>query len=204
MRTRFQPPRGDWRDPEVLARIIRAGITDSADREPDVRDYAYWRGHWPELVARGQEIHVDAYAWLRLIGWQAGGPDTARYGPYAVPPNEGPPGGWTTPFVHEADADAPAAPIAEPTPRVLTADDAAHALFDRLAAIEAQQAGILDALRAMTLAAAHDREVVTLAAKELQAALFNLGTAPPPSYHGTLTGRDIILRPTPAPPARKA
>lgn len=98
-RQRFAPPQGDLTDPTFADLYIRAAITDSADREPSEIDYTYWRAHLPELVARGQEIHIEDYAWKRLIGWQAEGLDVPPYGPYAQPPNLGPAAGWTTPFV---------------------------------------------------------------------------------------------------------
>jgi len=124
MRARFQPPLGDQTDPAVIDRTIRAGLTDSTDREAVLGDYVYWRAEWPNLVARGVEIHVDHYAWLRLIGWQAGGTDIPPYGPYAVPPNGGPPGGWTTPLVDDPEApDAPAPPLPlTPSPAQLLVD----------------------------------------------------------------------------------
>ena len=106
MRLRFQPPVSV--DVDL---IIRAGITDSADREPEPLDYSYWRAEWPGLVARGVEINVADYAWKRLIGWQAGGADVARYGPFATPPNAGPPGGWVTPLVDVGLVDVVPVPV---------------------------------------------------------------------------------------------
>lgn len=42
----------------------------------------YWRGVWPGLVARGEELGMPDYAWKKLIGWQSTGGDKPHYGPY--------------------------------------------------------------------------------------------------------------------------
>jgi hypothetical protein len=110
MRTRFNPPQGDFSNGTFVRLYIRAAFTDSVDREPNETDYAYWNSKMPELTARGVEINHPNYAWHRLIGWQAGGPDAALYGPFANPPNNGPANGiWTTAFV-DVDVEQPAQP----------------------------------------------------------------------------------------------
>src|SRR5262245_54640174 len=63
--------------------LIRRGFEVSSDRTPNDTDFAYWRGKWPELVARGQQLGDPDYAWKRLIGMGAGPQDAAARGPWA-------------------------------------------------------------------------------------------------------------------------
>lgn len=80
----FQMPIGNLDDisfqDELIANAFHVCFR-SADR-PNVRDWNYWRQNMPGLVARGREINIPKYAWLRLIGWQAGPVDQPDYGPY--------------------------------------------------------------------------------------------------------------------------
>lgn len=114
MRARFEPPVGDLTTVAFATLYIRAGIGDAYDREASDGDLTYWRGKLPEMVARGIEIGIPDYPWKRLIGWQAGGADVARYGPYANPPNPGPSGGWATPLIDVGVVDP--APVPQPGP----------------------------------------------------------------------------------------
>jgi hypothetical protein len=56
---------------------------------PTQKDYDYWLGLFPGLLARGDEIHFAGgglgYARERMLGWQSSGTDIPKYGKYAVP-----------------------------------------------------------------------------------------------------------------------
>lgn len=67
--------------------VIRRAKLQAYGVEPNAADYTYWVPLYPGLQARGVEIHIANYAWLRLIGWQATGPDMPFYGPFADPPS---------------------------------------------------------------------------------------------------------------------
>ena len=112
-RNRFEPPIGDWTKPAFIDLAITAASADCNDRLPSALDFTYWRQEMPGLVARGVEIRHPNYAWDRMIGWQAGPVDAPMYGPFAQPPNAGPPAGWQTAFI-DAAAPAPPPPPVEP------------------------------------------------------------------------------------------
>ena len=116
MRARFAPPIGDLTDPAFVTLYLTAASTDVNDVLPTEAQLTYWRGVMPALIARAQEIGwaVNDYVWPKLIGWQAGGTDVPKYGPYAQPPNNGPVGGWTTAFVDVDGAGTPVDPPPEP------------------------------------------------------------------------------------------
>lgn len=146
MRARFEPPVGDLTTVAFATLYIRAGLGDAYDRYPSEGDLTYWHGKLPEMIARGIEIGIPDYAWKRLIGWQAGGADVARYGPYANPPNPGPSGGWATPLVDVSDpvpapGPVPVPPMPPETGDPLTAVFAAlGALHEEIAVLRAVQA----------------------------------------------------------------
>lgn len=71
---------------DQIRRILWRCIWMSRGEAPVDADYAYWIPMWPGLVARGVEINHPNYAEDRVLGWQAGGADVARFGDYANPP----------------------------------------------------------------------------------------------------------------------
>jgi hypothetical protein len=69
------------------------------------QDVDYWRRNGYE----GDR----PYFWKRLLGWQAGGADVARFGLYAEPPSP-----WNEPAAPPSPAPAPSpAPTPQPTPQ---------------------------------------------------------------------------------------
>jgi hypothetical protein len=67
-------------------------------------DVGYWRD--------GGYDDDPLYFWKRMLGWQAGGDDVARYGLYAVPPSP-----WNEPTPAPSPTPAPApTPAPSPTP----------------------------------------------------------------------------------------
>jgi len=71
---------------DAIRRILWRCIWMSRGEAPVDADYAYWVPMWPGLVARGVEIGHPNYGEDRVLGWQAGGADVARFGAYADPP----------------------------------------------------------------------------------------------------------------------
>lgn len=85
----------------------------SRGEAPTDIDYAYWIPLWPGLVARGVEIAHPNYAEDRVLGWQAGGADVARFGDYAVPPT---PYHAVPPYPGDVDPPAVDPPYNPPAP----------------------------------------------------------------------------------------
>lgn len=69
---------------DSIRRIVWRCIWMARGEAPVEGDYAYWVPLWPGLVARGVEINHPNYAEDRVLGWQAGGADVARFGPYSI------------------------------------------------------------------------------------------------------------------------
>lgn len=67
-------------DPAQLEAFIKKTLADTGQ---DPNTSGYWVGKWGELTARGQQLNDPNYAVKRLQGWQAGGGDVPRSGPYA-------------------------------------------------------------------------------------------------------------------------
>lgn len=103
-----------------IRRRIWTNIWKSRGEPPNAGDYAYWMRTWPDLEARGQEISVPDYADRRMLGWQAGGADVARFGEYAssrtpyhdVPPYPGDEAPASSSPPPRATAEAPASTAA--------------------------------------------------------------------------------------------
>lgn len=153
MRARFEPPIGDLTDPTFVEFFIRAAISDSADRPPRGGELGYWAGKMPELVARGVELNHPHYEWDRLIGWQAGPQDKPAYGPYAQPPNSGPPGGWTLPLLDVPPTAPVVDPVGDPpfapSPSPSIEPDVAGELLATLKRINISLVVVVDALQAL-------------------------------------------------------
>ncbi len=62
-----------------LRQVVAQDIQASGGRAANETDFAYWV---PKMQADGE--HLD-YWHKRLMGWQAGGADAAKFGPYAKP-----------------------------------------------------------------------------------------------------------------------
>lgn len=166
MRSRFYPPA--LTNPGDLAQIdltINAGFTDSRDVLPASGDYSYWRGNWNTLISRGKELLYKGdptgvyYAWDRIIGYQAGGPDVSPYGPFAQPPNNGPVGGWKTPFFDiTGTTQPPVDPPVDPPPTnlgpVLALLVEMNAKLDTIgldvSALQTSQIALINAVAALT------------------------------------------------------
>jgi pyruvate/2-oxoglutarate dehydrogenase complex dihydrolipoamide acyltransferase (E2) component len=91
-------------------------------------DVAYWRDHGYN--------DDPLYFWKRLLGWQAGGDDVARYGLYAVPPspwNEPTPAPSPTPDPAPTPAPSPTpAPESSQTPAPAPMPPARDVILERL------------------------------------------------------------------------
>ena len=75
---------------EQLRALIAADIKLASGREATSSDYAYWLPMLQSecdsgLVTSGQMTGVE-YSHRRMLGWQAGGDDQAKFGPYASSP----------------------------------------------------------------------------------------------------------------------
>ena len=75
---------------EQLRKLIAADIQLAGHREATERDYAYWLPMLQSpcdsgFVTSGQMTGVEYYH-RRMLGWQAGGSDSALYGPFAGSP----------------------------------------------------------------------------------------------------------------------
>jgi hypothetical protein len=72
---------------DMVHRLIEADIRLTRGSDPTQEDYDYWSKllmgpNDSSLVTSGQ-LSATEYWHRRMLGWQAGGSDAARYGPYA-------------------------------------------------------------------------------------------------------------------------
>src|SRR6185312_13820256 len=79
----FAMPSIDWSDPAARKQAIIQGLTAATGQTPDDSSVNYFLGKWDDLTARGQQLGDPSYAWKRLIGYEAGPGDYAKFGPYA-------------------------------------------------------------------------------------------------------------------------
>lgn len=76
--------------PERIAqirKIVSSDIRTAYGREATDKDYSYWMekftGYNDSGFVTGGQMSSDEYWHRRLLGWQAGGEDVAKFGPYA-------------------------------------------------------------------------------------------------------------------------
>jgi hypothetical protein len=72
---------------DMVHRLIEADVRLARGSDPTQEDYDYWTRllmgpNDSSLVTSGQ-LSATEYWHRRMLGWQAGGSDAARYGPYA-------------------------------------------------------------------------------------------------------------------------
>lgn len=129
----FAMPNIDWSDPAARKQAIIQGLTAATGQTPDDSSVNYFLGKWDDLTARGQQLGDPSYAWKRLIGYEAGPGDYAKFGPYANGQ------GYSAP----ADSGGPQQttnPLAQPFNYPTFSDTFSYQPFQAPTAEQAQQA----------------------------------------------------------------